>query len=219
MAKSNMAHLPDDLIQTRWSLIRRLKDLCDDDAWQEFFDTYWRLIYSVASKSGLTHVEAEEVVQETILSVCRKIGEFRADPAAGSFKSWLLTLTRWRIGDQFRKRGSLEALRHHKSATPIPATEASTATEERVQDPAGNLLDAVWDHEWRQNLLETALDKLKTRIKPGHYQIFYLLTVKELSPAQVARTLRVTVGQVYLVRHRVSALFKAALQEAQAKIR
>lgn len=130
-----MPDLPDDLIQTRWSLIQRLKNLDDQESWREFFESYWRLIYSLASKSGLTHAEAEEVVQETVLSVCRKIGEFRADPAAGSFKSWLLTLTRWRIGDQFRKRGAIERLHHHKSAAPPATAEPTTATEERVSDP------------------------------------------------------------------------------------
>jgi RNA polymerase sigma factor (sigma-70 family) len=217
MRASPTAGLPEDLIQTRWSLIQRLKNLDDQESWREFFETYWRLIYSVASKSGLTHTEAEEVVQETILSVCRKMPEFRADPEAGSFKSWLLALTRWRIGDQFRKRARAERLRHHKSAAPDPATEVSTATEERVADSAGNLLEAVWNEEWQQNLLDTALEKLKTQVKPKHYQIFYLLAVKEQPPLKVAQTLGVNVGQVYLVKHRVGSLFRKALKEAEAK--
>jgi RNA polymerase sigma factor (sigma-70 family) len=207
----------EDLVQTRWSLIRRLKDWDDQESWQEFFNTYWRLIYSMASKSGLTHTESEEVVQETIMAVCRKIGEFRADPAAGSFKSWLLTLIRWRIGDQLRKRARDEALRHHKSATPDPGTELSTATEERVADPAGSLLDTVWNEEWQQNLVGTALEKIKTQVRPKHYQIFYLLMVKQLSPSRVAKALHVNVGQVYLVKHRVGGLFKKALRDIEAK--
>ena len=218
MRTSRMAGLPEDLVQTRWSLIQRLKNWDDQESWGEFFEAYWRLIYSMASKSGLTHAEAEEVVQETILSVCRKIKEFRADPTAGSFKSWLLTLTRWRIGDQFRKRARAEALRHHKSAAPDPATDPSTATEERVPDPAGNVLEAVWNEEWEANLLETALEKLKGQVKPKHYQIFYLLAVKEQPPSQVAKALGVNIGQVYLVKHRVGGLFKRALKDAEAKI-
>ena len=87
-------------LQTRWSLIGRLKDMDDQQSWQEFFDAYWKLIYSVALKAGLSDAEAQEVVQETVISVAKKMPEFKADPAAGSFKSWLLTLTRWRIVDQ-----------------------------------------------------------------------------------------------------------------------
>src|SRR5213083_2789231 len=91
-------------LQTRWSLIGRLKDMDDQQSWQDFFDAYWKLIYSVALKAGLNDSEAQDVVQETVISVAKKMPEFKADPAAGSFKSWLLTLTRWRIVDQLRRR-------------------------------------------------------------------------------------------------------------------
>jgi hypothetical protein len=64
----------DDTIATRASLLDRLKDHADDASWQEFFDTYWRLIYSVARRAGLNDAEAQEVVQETVISVARRLG-------------------------------------------------------------------------------------------------------------------------------------------------
>src|SRR5258706_368599 len=95
---------PEKLIATRWSLLSRLKDWGDRDSWQEFFDSYWQLVYDVAIKSGLTDAESQDVVQEVLLAVARKIPEIKRDPAVGSFKGWLLNVTRWRIADQFRKR-------------------------------------------------------------------------------------------------------------------
>jgi RNA polymerase sigma-70 factor (ECF subfamily) len=77
----------------------------DEASWREFFDTYWLLIYSVARKAGLTETEAQEAVQETVISVAKKMPEFNYDPQAGSFKGFLLQTTGWRITDQFRKRG------------------------------------------------------------------------------------------------------------------
>src|ERR1043166_1070615 len=97
---------PDELLPTRNSLLTRLKNWDDNDGWKRFFDTYWRLIYGAAIKSGLSDDEAQDVVQETILSVAKKMNEFKYDPALGSFKGWLLTLTRWRITDHIRKRRS-----------------------------------------------------------------------------------------------------------------
>src|SRR6478609_9328551 len=85
---------------TRNSLIERLGRRLDRVKWQEFFDTYWRLIYGVARKSGLSDAEAHDVVQETVVGVAKNIGKY--DKKAGSFKSWLLQLTRWRIIDQVR---------------------------------------------------------------------------------------------------------------------
>src|SRR5690242_2973576 len=93
-----------EFLATRWTLIQRLKNLEDHEGWEEFFNTYWKLIYSVALKAGLTHMEAQEVVQETVISVSKHIQSFKADPQAGSFKRWLLKLTGWRIMDQMRNR-------------------------------------------------------------------------------------------------------------------
>ena len=92
-----MKNDPDELLPTRWTLIERLKNWDDQESWRQFFDTYWKLIYGVAIKSGLTHPEAQDVVQETVMSVCKNMQKFKADPAYGSFKAWLLNLTRWRI--------------------------------------------------------------------------------------------------------------------------
>src|SRR6266496_4953648 len=94
----------DDLIPTRWSLIKRLKNWDDHESWREFFEIYWKLIYSAACKSGLHHQEAQDVVQAVVISVCKNIKPFKADPAAGSFKNWLMKLTSWRIHDQVRRR-------------------------------------------------------------------------------------------------------------------
>src|SRR5712691_101316 len=116
------------LIPTRESLLSRLKNRSDQESWNTFFDTYWRLIYSAAIKAGLSKEDAQDVVQETVIAVCRSMPEFKYDRKAGSFKGWLLQLTRWRVGDQLRKRGSEGPL----SGTELPEFQALA-------------LDALWD--------------------------------------------------------------------------
>ena len=93
-----------DFIPTRRSLLSRLKNWDDQESWQEFFDTYGRLVYGVAVKAGLSDAEAQDVVQETIIIVARKLAGFKYDPALGSFKSWLMLITRRRIEKQLKKR-------------------------------------------------------------------------------------------------------------------
>src|SRR5262252_5414730 len=100
--------------RTRRSLISRIKDWHDGDSWQEFYDTYSGLIYATALNAGLTHEEADDALQETFLTLTKQLraenGEkpaFQYDPEIGSFKSYLLKTTKWRINDQFRKRGPL----------------------------------------------------------------------------------------------------------------
>ena len=97
-----------EFIPTRYSLLSRLQNWGDDESWKDFFDTYWRLFHSLALKAGLTETEAQEVVQEAVISVARNIVKFRRERNLGSFKGWLRNLTRWRIADQLRKRTRLE---------------------------------------------------------------------------------------------------------------
>ena len=204
---------PEELIPTRNSLLSRLKDWEDQESWQDFFDTYWKLVYGVALKAGLTDQEAQEVVQETVITVARRIPEFKYDPAICSFKTWLLNLTRWRITDQFRKRRP-ENMRQTRRGDQM----ARTATVERVPDPAGIDLDAVWDVEWQQYLMNRATENVKRRVSPERSQIFDLCLFKQWPVKKVARELGVSLGQVYLAKHRVSILIKKEIKKLRNKM-
>lgn len=202
----------DELIPTRASLIGRLRNWQDQTSWQEFFDTYWRLIYGVARKAGLSDTEAQDVVQEAMVSVAKHIPTFKYDPAIGSFKAWLLTMTRWRIIAQFRKRGPI---------ADEPRTsddKTATALVERIADEAGHKLDEVWEAEWENNLLEAAIAKVQRRIDPEKYQIFDFYVNKEWPAEKVAGRFNVSVDQVYLTKHRVTEVIKAEVKRLQEEI-
>jgi len=192
---------PARLLATRRSLVERLPDLADRAKWQEFFDTYWRLIYGVARKAGLNDAEAQDVVQETVLGVARNIGRYHRE--AGSFKAWLLQLTRWRIIDQFRKRSPAD-----KPRFPTDGTGRETATIDRVPDPAADALDAAWDDEWQRTMLDAAVERVKRKVTAKHFQIFDCAALKRWPAAKVAAELRVNIAQVYLVKHRIAGLLK-----------
>ena len=210
-----MKNDPDELLPTRWTLIEKLKNWDDQESWRQFFDTYWKLIYGVAIKSGLTHPEAQDAVQETVMSVCKNMQNFKADPAYGSFKAWLLNLTRWRITDQVRKRRRGEKAKEESSSN---GDTTSTAEVERVPDPAGNALEAIWNDEWEKHIVDAALEKVKQESSSKHYQIFYLQAIKQVPAPKVAETLNVKVDQVYLIKHRLSKVFEEALRELETKL-
>jgi RNA polymerase sigma factor (sigma-70 family) len=199
--ESQTHRLADDLSPTRYSLLSRLQNWDDQESWRVFFDTYWRLIYSVALKAGLTESEAQEVVQETVICVARNIHKFKRDRRLGSFKGWLCHLTRWRIADQIRKRtgllqGNVEgAPRQYQPLEDIPD----------LADDGGG---PEWEQEWQSNLLRTAMQRVKGRVKEEHYQIFDLSVVQGWPVRRIGQTLGVSAAQVYLVRHRVSRLLQ-----------
>ena len=208
-----MAEPMDELIPTRATLIQRLKDWQDQSSWQDFFDTYWKLIYGVAIKGGLTGAEAQDVVQETMISVAKHMPTFEYDPAIGSFKTWLLNMTRWRITDQLRKRGPFAA--GHPASED---TATGTRTVDKVVDPAGPDLDALWDAEWEKNLLDAAMAKVKRQLDPQKYQIFDLYVNKEWPPEKVAATFGISVDQVYLAKHRTTELIKEEVKRLESKV-
>ena len=90
--------------RTRSSLLEKIKDPADLRSWQEFYTLYSRLIYSVALQAGLTNSEAEDVRQETFISVAKKMNQFKYNRSSGSFRGWLIHTAKWRITDLLRKR-------------------------------------------------------------------------------------------------------------------
>src|SRR5580765_3000440 len=133
----------EEFIPTRRSLLSRLKNWDDQQSWKTFFDTYWKMLYSVSRRSGLSDAEAQDVVQETIIAVAKQMPEFKYDPALGSFKGWLLQIIRCRIADQVRKK-------HYESGGQRRPREErlSTSLIEERHDTSGVNLDKVWDQEW-----------------------------------------------------------------------
>ena len=199
-----------NLLPTRRSLLSRLRNLEDDQSWREFFEAYWKLIYGAGRQSGLTDSEAQDLVQETIISVSKAIPTFRYDPALGSFKGWLLNLTRWRIVDQMRQRGP----RGRKGAGSDEQDRDQIAIDE-VPDPLDNTLGCFWDREWEKNVIEVAIERVKGQIDPKVYQVFDFFVLHEWPARKVAAHLHVGLPSVYVTKHRVSKLIKKEMQKLE----
>lgn len=197
-----MSKNDDEVIRTRATLLDRMKNWNDQSSWQEFFDIYWKLIYGVARKAGLSDAEAQDVVQESMVSVAKHMPTFKYNPAVGTFKAWLLTLTRWRIVDQLRKRGPI--VPHHSRE----GDTARTATVERIADPNSLDLDAIWEVDWKTTVLDATTARVKRRLDPKKFQIFDFYVNREWPPERVAQTFNVTVNQVYLVKNRVTEMLR-----------
>jgi RNA polymerase sigma factor (sigma-70 family) len=210
-----------EFIPTRGSLLRRLKNWDDQESWKEFVGMYSRLIHRIAVKAGLTDAEAQDVTQETLIIVAKKIPGFQYDPAIGSFKSWLLLITRRRIEKQLKKRLLVKVGQTSCAAeTPDRVSDDTkrTATVERVPDPNGFDLTAAWDTEWEKSLWDAAVARVKTQVKPKQFQVFDLYVLKEWPVKEVARALGVSVAHVYVNKHRIATMLKKALKALEREI-
>jgi RNA polymerase sigma factor (sigma-70 family) len=218
MAKISHALDSDELAPTRLSLIERLRDLDDQGSWQEFFDTYWKLIYCAAVKGGLADNEAEDVVQETIIGIARNMENFRYEPEVCSFKGWLMHVTRCRIIDHLRKIPSAKY-----SFIPL-GSDTKTGEEQPIDREMSAFalasereFEDVWDEEWKKNLLDAAMERVKRKISPEHYQIFFLHSVRGMLGRDIAELFGSSLAKVYVIRHRVARLIKREVRALEQK--
>ncbi len=178
------------LVPTRESLLSRLQQTSEGESWREFFNTYWRLIYHNAIKAGLSDEDAQDVVQETMISLTKKIAEFRYNPARCSFKTWLMNLTRWKITDRLRERQKL------------------AKDQDWFREQIERQIEKNWEDDWRVNLTEEALRRVQERAKPRMVQAFITHVIQGKSAVETGRLLLMSVPAVYLACYRVRKLVK-----------
>lgn len=191
-----------DYNRTRTTMVVGLKNLEDQKVWNKFFNSYWKLIYHSARNSGLEDADAQEVVQETVIAITKSICDFKYDRAKGSFKGWLMKTTKWKIIDQFRKIQKKQS------------REGSDFSEQ-LENLPDNLpsLHNYWEDNWRKELLEAALERIRDEVNPLYYQVYDLLVAKDGKPKEVAEKLGITASQVYLAKHRITEALKKAVEE------
>lgn len=202
-----------DRTATRASFLDRLRDWKDAGSWHRFLLDYGRLIRGLAGRAGLSGAEADDVLQETLVAVARKMPGFVYQPERCTFESWIRHVTRCRIADALRRR------RRDAGLEQLPSTGTGDAAA--LADRQGPAVlpgeDSAWDDAWRRNLLDQALQRLQLRVSPEHFQIFHLAVIEEVRGAEVGRLLGVSVAKVYVVRHRLTALLKQEVEWLQRR--
>ncbi len=197
---------------TRASLLFRVREKADGASWDEFHRLYRRLIYGRARRSGLSHADAEEVAQDVFVRVAEKIGEFDLNPDRGSFRGWLMKLTRWRIADKFAAMPRKEERRAPRRDTTGPRT----ATIERIPAPADD--EDEWDREWQQHIMDAAVERLSRQVKPRHFQVFDLYVRQQWPVLKVAAELGINPASVYVIGHRLTKQLKVEAEKLRRQL-
>jgi RNA polymerase sigma-70 factor (ECF subfamily) len=188
-----------DWLPTRRSLLSRLRAWDDRESWNTFYETYGRLLFRYAVKAGLTPSEAEDVVQDTVLSVAKEMPKFEYNPERGSFKGWLHQIVRRRVVDHLRRRPREQ-----------PQEAESMDLGDRAE--AQGDWESLWDAEWARHVTARAVERVKAQVSARQFQIFSLAVLQEQPGPEVCRTLGVNAAMVYLARHRVGRLLKKELE-------
>lgn len=185
---------------TRPSLLLRLRNADDSDAWREFVRLYTPLVFRHCARHGLQEADAADVAQEVMRVVAQAMPEFQYDAQRGKFRGWLLQTTRHRLHKFF--------YRQHRAAQP-----ASDTTIERFldQEPGADE-QARWEEDYRQRLFDWAAEKARPEFQPATWDAFWRTAVESVSVKEVADQLGISIGAVYIARSRVIARLRELIE-------
>jgi RNA polymerase sigma-70 factor (ECF subfamily) len=173
---------------TRPSLLVRVRDAADAEAWTTFVDLYAPLIYRFARRRGLQDADAADLTQEVMGEVARSIRAFEYQPQRGRFRDWLLLITRRRLGRFFQRRT--------RRAEEVGPAEILVQAVDETPDPE-------WNDAFHARVLQVALQRIQPHFEPTTWRAFEQVWVENRAPAEAAAELSVRVQLVYKAKSRV----------------
>jgi RNA polymerase sigma-70 factor (ECF subfamily) len=187
---------------TRPSLLVRLRDARDSDAWREFVELYAPLVYRYGRCHRLQDADAADLTQDVLRAVSVALQRQDYHKEGGSFRGWLFTLAHHKLCDLLtRQRRQAEG-------------SGDSGTQELLaQLPAPE--EDLWNQQYEQRLLAWAAEKARPEFTEATWQAFWLTAVEGQSATQVAQGLGLSVGAVYIAKSRVQARLKKLVGEAR----
>jgi RNA polymerase sigma-70 factor (ECF subfamily) len=174
------------------TLLVLLNSPADVAAWSAFERRYGPKIHDWCRRRGVQEADAQDVSQEVLATLVRKLPEFAYDPAKGTFRGWLRTVTLNALSHY------LQAQRRPGQASGHPADLDALASVEAHEDLLHHLRES-FDHE----LLAEAQARVRRQVSPRDWRIFVELAVEGRSGREVAEPLGMTVGAVLMAKARV----------------
>lgn len=188
---------------TRASLLVRLRDGGDAGAWQEFVHLYAPVIYGFARRRGLQDADAADLMQEVLRSVSSAAQRLDYDPARGSFRGWLFTVTRNKVYNFLDSRS-----RRVQGS-------GDSRVQQRLEQHADGKLSADWEADYQRTLAAQAMERVKDEFQAATWQAFLQTAVQGRTPAEVAGRVGLSVGAIYVAKSRVIARLRQEIERMQ----
>ena len=189
---------------TRPSLLVRIKDFADRNAWGRFVELYAPLVYGFARKRGLQEADASDLTQDVMRAVAASAQRLEYDPQRGSFRGWLYRVACSKFSDFLQTRN------RHCQGTGETAVIA-VLNEQPAPD------EEQWEEEYQQHLFAWAADRVRSEFEETTWQAFRQTAVEGRSPKDTATALGISVGAVYIAKSRVLSRLREVIQEVLAE--
>src|SRR5262249_26466476 len=151
---------------TRPSLLVRIRDLQDQEAWREFVDIYGPVVYGFARKRGLQEADAGDLTQEVLRAVAAAAGRLVYDPHKGWFRGWLYGVARHKLHDFLTGR------RRQCQGS------GDTGVQELLEEQPAPGDEALWDEEYQQRLFTWAAERVRQQFEESTWQAFWRVAVE-----------------------------------------
>lgn len=192
---------------TRASLLVRLRDGSNQEAWREFLQLYSPLVYGFVRNRGLQDADAADLLQDVLRSVSGSIGRLDYDKQKGGFRAWLFTMTRNRLSTYFSGR----------RATSTAGADSKIQQVLEAQPDRSASMEEEWEREFRRQLTSKAMQTIESEFEGRTWQAFWLSAVDGLSAVEVGKTLEMSIGAIYVAKSRVLARLKTEVQRLQSE--
>jgi RNA polymerase sigma-70 factor (ECF subfamily) len=184
----------DGSLVTRPSLLLRVRDSQDRDAWNHFVEAYTPLVFNFCRSRGLQSADAADVAQDVMTSAASALPRFEYEPGRGRFRDWLYRVTRSKVANFHRRRGR------------EPAGSGETDVHDMLQsqpDPADDAAAGEWERSWQQHVFDRAAAQVRDEFQPATWKAFWATAVENRPPQEVAAELGLSTGAVYIAKSRV----------------
>ena len=194
-----------DDLRTSSTLLLRLRDLSNEEAWEEFLTRYTPRIFAWCRRYNLQESDASDVTQEVLGKLLRAMRNFQYDPSKGSFRGWLKTVTNNAIRDfvgtlKNPARGSGDTLVHSNLAA-ISDPDALAALAKTIEAEA------------EQELLSEAESRVQIRVQAHTWQAYQLTAKQHMKAADAADQIGMPVSEVYVARSRIIKMLRQEVEK------
>jgi RNA polymerase sigma-70 factor (ECF subfamily) len=186
-----------DLPQTRLSLLVRLRDPADAEAWRTFVDVYAPAVFAFVRRSGLQAADAADVTQEVCRNVSNAMRSAKYEADRGRFRGWLFAIV----------RNQLKMFRRSQSRRP--------RGRELIDDVPDDSAAETWDLECRRRLFAWACENVKPTVSPSTWGAFWRVAVDGMSGEAAAKETGLSAAAVYLAKSRVLARLRDAIANVE----
>lgn len=200
---------------TRSTLLIRLRDRSDEQAWRTFNDLYRPMLVAYARWRGLNEADADDIAQQCVQVVLERIGEYEH---RASFKSWLRAIAEHKILDRVRRlRGSAGAIARSADdgagrAARAREVQPATGAFEALAHPSPEGADE-WERQWSMAHLRHCAEQARREVSDSTYEAFRAYAIDGREPGAVAAALGISVNQVYVAKHRVLERIRSIMLE------